>query len=142
MDAAKDLYWGVSLLAIVYVNIIVISAIETAPERCGFRYHRECVVVIMLLKEYRVCMPLTVDEVRYYVYNLCVSGYLLFCTSGYPSIIPSFLQYRIGQLYMIAKHSANESRGGEGVEVVVNEPCHDPVHGDGQFTEKRIYLAG
>ena len=42
---------------------------------------------------------------------------------------------------MIAKHSAKESRGGEGVEVIVNEACHDPIHGDGQYTEKRIYLA-
>lgn len=65
----------------------------------------------MLLKEYRVCMPLTVEE------------------------------YRIGQLYMIARHSAEESRGeGDGVEVMINEPCHDDVHGDGQYTEKRIYL--
>ena len=51
------------------------------------------------------------------------------------------LQYRIGQLYMIARHSAEESKGGgDGVEVVVNEGCHDDVHGDGQYTEKRIYL--
>ena len=65
----------------------------------------------MLIKEYRICMPLTVDE------------------------------YRIGQLYMIARHSHEQSRGnGDGVEVVVNEPCHDEVHGDGQYTEKRIYL--
>ena len=43
---------------------------------------------------------------------------------------------------MIARHSAEESRGGgDGVEVVVNEPCHDDVHGDGQYTEKKIYLS-
>ena len=53
----------------------------------------------------------------------------------------SALQYRIGQLYMIARHSAEESKGGgDGVEVVVNEGCHDDEHGDGQYTEKRIYL--
>ena len=51
------------------------------------------------------------------------------------------IQYRIGQLYMIARHSAEESRGnGDGVEVLINESCHDEVHGDGQYTEKRIYL--
>ena len=51
------------------------------------------------------------------------------------------IQYRIGQLYMIARHSAEETRGGgDGVEVVVNESCHDDTHGDGQYTEKRIYL--
>jgi len=42
---------------------------------------------------------------------------------------------------MIARHSAEESRGGgDGVEVVVNKHCHDDIHGDGQYTEKRIYL--
>ncbi|KAK7929288.1 hypothetical protein WMY93_005683 [Mugilogobius chulae] len=64
----------------------------------------------MLLKEYRICMPLTVEE------------------------------YRIGQLYMISKHSHEQSDRGEGVEVVQNEPFEDPVHGQGQFTEKRVYL--
>ncbi|KAJ8005117.1 hypothetical protein DPEC_G00143320 [Dallia pectoralis] len=64
----------------------------------------------MLLKEYRVCMPLTVEE------------------------------YKIGQLYMISKHSCEESEGGEGVEVVRNEPDVHPKHGPGQVTEKRIYL--
>eukprot|EP00096_Caligus_rogercresseyi_P015255 TRINITY_DN7700_c0_g1_i1.p1 TRINITY_DN7700_c0_g1~~TRINITY_DN7700_c0_g1_i1.p1 ORF type:complete len:279 (+),score=76.37 TRINITY_DN7700_c0_g1_i1:54-890(+) len=65
----------------------------------------------MLTKEYRICMPLSVDE------------------------------YRVGQLYMIAKHSAEQSRGGEGVEVVENRPHTDPVHGEGRFTEKRIHLS-
>ena len=56
-------------------------------------------------------------------------------------ILYPHVQYRIGQLYMIARHSAEESKGGgDGVEVVVNESCHDDVHGDGQYTEKRIYL--
>uniref|UniRef100_A0A672QKV0 Phosphatidylinositol transfer protein cytoplasmic 1 n=1 Tax=Sinocyclocheilus grahami TaxID=75366 RepID=A0A672QKV0_SINGR len=50
----------------------------------------------MLLKEYRICMPLTVEE------------------------------YRIGQLYMISKHSHEQSERGEGVEVVQNEPYEDP----------------
>ncbi|XP_026063237.1 cytoplasmic phosphatidylinositol transfer protein 1 isoform X1 [Carassius auratus] len=65
----------------------------------------------MLLKEYRICMPLTVEE------------------------------YRIGQLYMISKHSNEQSERGEGVEVVQNEPYEDPNYGPGQFTEKRIYLS-
>lgn len=51
------------------------------------------------------------------------------------------LQYQIGQLYMIAKHSHEQSEAGEGVEVVKNEPCEDPKHGKGQFTEKRIHLS-
>ncbi|XP_056143096.1 cytoplasmic phosphatidylinositol transfer protein 1b [Lampris incognitus] len=65
----------------------------------------------MLMKEYRICMPLTVDE------------------------------YKIGQLYMISKHSCEQSGGGEGVEVVKNEPDTHPQHGLGQLTEKRIYLS-
>ncbi|TRY59503.1 hypothetical protein DNTS_017888 [Danionella cerebrum] len=52
----------------------------------------------------------------------------------------SVVQYRIGQLYMISKHSSEQSGGGEGVEVIRNEPCTDPTHGAGQITEKRIYL--
>lgn len=52
----------------------------------------------------------------------------------------SVLQYRIGQLYMISKHSHEQSEQGEGVEVVQNEPYDDPDHGQGQFTEKRVYL--
>jgi len=65
----------------------------------------------MLLKEYRICMPLSVEE------------------------------YHVGQLYMIAKHSAEESKHGEGVEVVENCPIDDPDHGKGQYTEKRIHLS-
>lgn len=61
-------------------------------------------------KEYRICMPLTVEE------------------------------YRVGQLFMINKHSHEQSQKGEGVEVVKNEDCEDPVHGKGRFTEKRVYL--
>ncbi|KAA0705293.1 Cytoplasmic phosphatidylinositol transfer protein 1 [Triplophysa tibetana] len=49
-------------------------------------------------------------------------------------------QYRIGQLYMISKHSHEQSERGEGVEVVQNTPYEDPTYGPGQFTEKRIYL--
>lgn len=42
---------------------------------------------------------------------------------------------------MIARHSAEESKGGgDGVEVVLNEPCQDDRYGDGRYTEKRIYL--
>jgi len=61
-------------------------------------------------KEYRICMPLSVEE------------------------------YRIGQLFMINKHSHEQSQKGEGVEVVKNEECEDPVHAKGRFTEKRVYL--
>uniref|UniRef100_A0A1B6C760 Cytoplasmic phosphatidylinositol transfer protein 1 n=2 Tax=Clastoptera arizonana TaxID=38151 RepID=A0A1B6C760_9HEMI len=62
-------------------------------------------------KEYRICMPLSVEE------------------------------YQIGQLYMIARHSHEQSESGEGVEVVLNCPCEHEVHGKGQYTEKRIHLS-
>ncbi|XP_056144446.1 cytoplasmic phosphatidylinositol transfer protein 1-like [Lampris incognitus] len=60
------------------------------------------------------------------------------CTVSPPLVSPS--EYRIGQLYMISKHSHEQSERGEGVEVVQNEPYEDPEHGPGQFTEKRVYL--
>ncbi|XP_014164208.1 cytoplasmic phosphatidylinositol transfer protein 1-like [Geospiza fortis] len=57
--------------------------------------------------------------------------------------VPSWTKshYRVGQLYTISKHSHQESEKGEGVEVVKNEPHEDPVHGPGQFTEKRVHLS-
>ncbi|CAG5046092.1 unnamed protein product [Parnassius apollo] len=66
---------------------------------------------MVLTKEFRICMPMTVEE------------------------------YRIGQLYMIARHSFEQSSNGEGVEVIVNEEVNDEVNGLGQFTEKRIHLS-
>ncbi|XP_041978925.1 cytoplasmic phosphatidylinositol transfer protein 1 [Aricia agestis] len=66
---------------------------------------------MVLTKEYRICMPMTVEE------------------------------YRIGQLYMIARHSFEQSHGGEGVEVIANEEVNDETNGRGQFTEKRIHLS-
>lgn len=42
---------------------------------------------------------------------------------------------------MIAKHSLEESDAGDGVEIVKNEECEDPVHGKGQFTEKHIHIS-
>lgn len=51
------------------------------------------------------------------------------------------LQYQIGQLYMVARHSLEQSNGGDGVEVVDNKECFDPEHGKGTYTEKRIHLS-
>ncbi|XP_055526157.1 protein retinal degeneration B isoform X2 [Wyeomyia smithii] len=66
----------------------------------------------MLIKEYRIPLPLTVEE------------------------------YRIAQLYMIAKKSREESKGaGSGVEIIVNEPYEDGPGGNGQYTRK-IYHVG
>ncbi|XP_040577128.1 protein retinal degeneration B isoform X4 [Lepeophtheirus salmonis] len=66
----------------------------------------------MLIKEYRIPLPMTVDE------------------------------YRIAQLYMIAKKSRDESSGtGSGVEILINEPYSNGPGGSGQFTHK-IYHVG
>ncbi|KAF2076177.1 hypothetical protein CYY_002530 [Polysphondylium violaceum] len=65
----------------------------------------------MLVKEFRVVLPLTVDE------------------------------YRVGQLYSVAKTSSQETSNGEGVEVLINEPYKNEEEGhEGQFTHKIYHL--
>ncbi|KAJ2161015.1 hypothetical protein GGF46_001817 [Coemansia sp. RSA 552] len=49
-------------------------------------------------------------------------------------------EYRIAQLFAVAKMSLNETGGGEGVEVIKNEP-YDDEHGKGQYTYKIYHLA-
>nr|CFW94244.1 Eka-PI transferase 1 protein [Euperipatoides kanangrensis] len=66
----------------------------------------------MLIKEYRIALPMSVEE------------------------------YRIAQLYMIQKKSREESRGaGSGVEIFINEPYTNGPGGCGQYTRK-IYHIG
>ncbi|KAJ2720862.1 hypothetical protein GGI07_004340 [Coemansia sp. Benny D115] len=48
-------------------------------------------------------------------------------------------EYRIAQLYAVAQMSKNETGGGEGVEVVKNEP-YDNELGKGQYTYKIYHL--
>ncbi|XP_044737260.1 protein retinal degeneration B isoform X2 [Chrysoperla carnea] len=65
----------------------------------------------MLIKEYRIPLPLTVEE------------------------------YRIAQLYMIAKKSREESSGaGSGVEILINEPYTNGPGGQGQYTKKIFHV--
>ncbi|XP_042885211.1 protein retinal degeneration B-like isoform X9 [Penaeus japonicus] len=69
---------------------------------------------MVLIKEYRIPLPLTVEE------------------------------YRIAQLFMIAKKSRQESHGeGSGVEILVNEPYENGPgpDGKGQYTHK-VYHVG
>ncbi|MGH0147462.1 UNVERIFIED_CONTAM: hypothetical protein FKN15_049576 [Acipenser sinensis] len=57
-----------------------------------------------------------------------------FCTST--SVNP---QYQVGQLYSVAEASKNETGGGEGVEVLKNEPYEN--NGEkGQYTHKIYHL--
>lgn len=69
----------------------------------------------MLIKEFRITMPLTVDE------------------------------YQVAQLYSVAEASKNETGGGEGIEVLKNEYFKDfPLLGgkykSGQYTYKIYHL--
>lgn len=69
----------------------------------------------MLIKEFRIVLPLTVEE------------------------------YQVGQLYSVAEASKNETGGGEGVEVRVNESFDDPnvlgeAYPKGQYTFKIYHL--
>lgn len=48
-------------------------------------------------------------------------------------------QYQVGQLYSVAEASKNETGGGEGVEVLKNEPYEN--NGEkGQYTHKIYHL--
>ncbi|XP_060931661.1 membrane-associated phosphatidylinositol transfer protein 2 isoform X2 [Limanda limanda] len=65
----------------------------------------------MLIKEYRIPMPMSVEE------------------------------YRIAQLYMIQKKSREESCGeGSGVEILENKPYVDGPGGSGQYTHKVYHI--
>lgn len=70
----------------------------------------------MLIYEYRVTLPMSVEE------------------------------YQVGQLFSVAEASLNETGGGEGVEVINNEPYDNvPLLGGkftkGQYTKKIYHLA-
>ena len=58
-----------------------------------------------IIKEYRIVLPISVEE------------------------------YQVGQLWSVAEASKENTGGGEGVEVVKNEPYDDET-GTGQYTEK------
>uniref|UniRef100_A0A7N8WUI6 Phosphatidylinositol transfer protein membrane associated 2 n=1 Tax=Mastacembelus armatus TaxID=205130 RepID=A0A7N8WUI6_9TELE len=65
----------------------------------------------MLIKEYRIPMPMSVEE------------------------------YRIAQLYMIQKKSREESCGeGSGVEILENKPYENGPGGSGQYTHKVYHI--
>ncbi|XP_053136103.1 membrane-associated phosphatidylinositol transfer protein 2 isoform X6 [Hemicordylus capensis] len=65
----------------------------------------------MLIKEYRIPLPMSVDE------------------------------YRIAQLYMIQKKSREETCGeGSGVEILENRPYRDGPGGNGQYTHKVYHI--
>ncbi|CAG05316.1 unnamed protein product, partial [Tetraodon nigroviridis] len=64
---------------------------------------------MVLIKEYRVVLPVSVEE------------------------------YQVGQLYSVAEASKNETGGGEGIEVLKNEP-YEKEGEKGQYTHKIYHL--
>lgn len=48
-------------------------------------------------------------------------------------------QYQVGQLYSVAEASKNETGGGEGIEVLKNEP-YEKEGEKGQYTHKIYHL--
>uniref|UniRef100_A0A8C4P7S1 Phosphatidylinositol transfer protein alpha isoform n=1 Tax=Dromaius novaehollandiae TaxID=8790 RepID=A0A8C4P7S1_DRONO len=70
--------------------------------------------------------------------------WLTFCSVSVFSfsrvILPvSVEEYQVGQLYSVAEASKNETGGGEGVEVLVNEP-YERDGERGQYTHKIYHL--
>ena len=57
------------------------------------------------------------------------------------TIVTTPTQFQVGQLYSVAQASKNETGGGEGVEVIKNEPFEDEKMGKGQYTHKIYHLA-
>ena len=51
------------------------------------------------------------------------------------------MQFQVGMLYSVAQVSKNETGGGEGVEVLINEPREHDKYGKGQYTHKIYHLA-
>ena len=80
------------------------------------QYNFTTITITMIIKEYRITLPMTVEE------------------------------YQVAQLYAVAEASKNETGGGEGVEVVKNEPYDNVplLNGkfcSGQYTYKIYHLA-
>ncbi|XP_033115448.1 phosphatidylinositol transfer protein alpha isoform-like isoform X1 [Anneissia japonica] len=65
---------------------------------------------MVIRKEFRVHLPLSVPE------------------------------YQVAQLWSVAKASKENTGGGEGIEVIVNEPFTNEKYGSGQYTHKIYHL--
>lgn len=55
-------------------------------------------------------------------------------------VVSAALQYQVAQLYSVAEASKNETGGGEGVEVLKNEPYEKEDGEKGQYTHKIYHL--
>lgn len=61
------------------------------------------------------------------------------CECGRNCVVSAALQYQVAQLYSVAEASKNETGGGEGVEVLKNEP-YEKDGEKGQYTHKIYHL--
>jgi len=80
----------------------------------------------------------------YFTYPNCNQQFfvLMLLLSLLVWLLPYYnLQYRIGQLYSIAMMSKEETSGGEGVEILKNEPFENEAMGKGQYTYKIYHVA-
>lgn len=108
----------------------------------------------------RVVLPVSVEEVRPILISgsdsksnlpaaaltrqrtFCLSWQTLVCAfipGSLSSLSPLFTQYQVGQLYSVAEASKNETGGGEGIEVLKNEP-YEKEGEKGQYTHKIYHL--
>lgn len=62
------------------------------------------------------------------------------CECGRNRVVSAALQYQVAQLYSVAEASKNETGGGEGVEVLKNEPYEKEDGEKGQYTHKIYHL--
>lgn len=98
------------------------------------------VLPLSLLYFSRVTLPITPEEVWSCLYAVDLND-------DFFSLICSFsFQYQVAQLFSVAEVSKNETGGGEGIEVLKNEPFTDnPLlngrYSSGQYTYKIYHLA-
>lgn len=70
---------------------------------------------------------------------LCLlNSYLFFFTTR--NFHFQYYNFQVGQLYAVAEASKAETGGGEGVEVLKNEP-YENAEGKGQYTYKIYHLS-
>lgn len=76
-------------------------------------------------------------DVLFYIYNKILAQEVpAFMLTYWNSLI---FQYQVGQLYSVAEASKNETGGGEGIEVLKNEP-YEKDGEKGQYTHKIYHL--
>lgn len=87
----------------------------------------------MLIKEYRIPLPLTVEEYR------IAQLYMIAVRNTFR--LRKRKTFKISQ-FILQKKSREESSGaGSGVEIIINEPYENGPGGQGQYTRK-IYHVG